>query len=411
MTARPLLALLALLAAAAPLRAQDSLIVLDPAAPAGDSVLSTGLPAAVLLEALARYNDSATTRFTGDVRLPRGTRISGPLGAWRGTTRLRGTVEGPVTVINGDLVLEAGAVVRGDLLVVGGRLTVDPEAVVDGERREYAAEAPVARRSNGTLAPREPHRSLTDLAAEATFERGQVRTTLRLATGGTYNRLEGLPLVFGPRVDWRPAPDALLRGEVLGILRTAGGEADLLSDLGVTGRVELRLGRPERIRLQLEGYSRVDPVSDHGLAASEVGWYALLTERDYRDYYDANGGGLGATWALAPQLPEAPPAPEPGPQLRSYLTWLDTNPAEGEETAAPGTDRAGAASAPVTASPGPASPTARPRPVPVSVVPPVPTAGRSWVRPTRRDLLFAGVGAGLLLVLELIIWLVVLLVR
>ena len=302
MTARPVLALLALLAAAAPLRAQDSLIVLDPAAPAGDSVLSTGLPAAVLLEALGRYNDSATTRFAGDVRLPRGTRISGPLGAWRGTTRLRGTVEGPVTVINGDLVLDAGAVVRGDLLVVGGRLTVDPGAVVDGDRREYAAEAPVVRRGNGTLAPREPHRSLTDFAAEATFERGQVRTTLRLATGGTYNRLEGLPLVFGPRVDWRLAPDALLRGEVLGILRTAGGEADLLSDLGVTGRVELRLGRPERLRVQLEGYSRVDPVSEHGLAASEVGWYALLTERDYRDYYDANGGGVGATWALAPQF-------------------------------------------------------------------------------------------------------------
>src|SRR5690606_25186125 len=104
------------------------------------------------------------------------------------------------------------------------------------------------------------------------------------------------------RADWRVGPEALVRLEVLGILRTAGGDADLLSDLGVSGLAELRLGRPERLRLRLEGYSRVEPMSEHGLSASETGWYALLTERDYRDYYEANGGALTASWALAPQL-------------------------------------------------------------------------------------------------------------
>ncbi len=304
MTPRRLaLVLAALLAAAAPLRAQDSLIVLDPSAPGGDSVLSTGLQASVFRELLERYNDSATARFAGDVRLPPGARLSSALGAYRGTTRIHGTVEGPVTVVNGDLVLGPGAVILGDVLVVGGRLSLSPGARVEGERREFAAEAPVVRRSNGTLAERESQRSLADLAsAEATFERGRFRSAIRLATAGTYNRLEGLPVIFGPRADWQFRSGALFRLEVLGILRTAGGKADLLSDLGVTGRAELRLGRPNRLRLQLEGYSRVEPVSDLGLSASEAGWYALLAQRDYRDYFDANGGGLTASWALAPQF-------------------------------------------------------------------------------------------------------------
>ncbi len=292
-----------LLALAAPLRAQDSLIVLDPSAPAGDSVLSTGLPASVLAEVLERYNDTTATRFAGDVRLPVGARLSTGLAAFHGTTRIRGTVEGPVTVVNGDLSIGPGAVVRGDVLVVGGRLSVSPEAVVEGEQREFAAEAPVVRRSTGTLAEREPSRSLGDFAsAEATFEHGRLRTSLRLATGGTYNRLEGLPIIFGPRADWQFQSGALLRAEVLGILRTAGGEADLLSDLGVTGKIELRLGRPQRLRLQLDGYSRVAPTSEQGLSASEIGWYALLAQRDYRDYFDANGGALGVSWSVAPQF-------------------------------------------------------------------------------------------------------------
>jgi hypothetical protein len=292
-----------LVACAAPLRAQDSLIVLDPSAPAGDSVLSTGLAASVLREALERYNDSAAIRTVGDLRIGPGTRLAGALAGYRGTLRIRGTVDGPVTVINGDLVVSEGGVVRGEVLVVGGRLTVAPGATVDGPRREYPAEAPVVRRSNGTLAEREPGRTLADLAsAEASFERGRFRTTLRLATAGTYNRVEGLPIIFGPRVDVRLRPDLLARLEVLGILRTAGGDADLLSDLGVTGRAELRFGPADRLRLQLEGYSRVEPVSELDLSASETGWYALLAQRDYRDYYDANGGALTARWALASQF-------------------------------------------------------------------------------------------------------------
>ena len=299
-----MLALLGLvLATTAPLHAQDSLIVLDPGAPAGDSVLATGLPANILHEVLLRFNDSATTRLTGDFILPAGSRLGGAFGAHRGTIRIHGAVGGPITVVNGDLVLGPTARVTGDVLVVGGRISLDEGAVVEGGTREFPAEAPVSRSSNGTLVEREPGRSLEDLAAaQATFAKGDTRATLRLATAGTYNRIEGLPIVFGPRLEWQPAPDVYTRFDAMGVLRTAGNDADLLSDLGFNGRAEARFGRPWRLRLVGEGYSRVEPVSEYDLSAGETGWYAFLVQRDYRDYFDARGGGLTATFAAARQL-------------------------------------------------------------------------------------------------------------
>ena len=101
------LVLLWLLLAGVPVAAaaQDSLIVLDPAAPAGDSVLATGLPVGVLEEVLRRFNDSATTRASGDLAVPAGGRVGGALATYRGVLRIAGTVDGNVTVVNGDLVL------------------------------------------------------------------------------------------------------------------------------------------------------------------------------------------------------------------------------------------------------------------------------------------------------------------
>ncbi|MCI0456058.1 MAG: serine/threonine protein kinase [Gemmataceae bacterium] len=135
-------------------------------------------------------------------------------------------------------------------------------------------------------------------------------------------------------------------------------------------------------------------------------WQAVMDRflaKDPALRFATAGEAFKAVKALAPQLADAPAAPEPGPQLRSFLTWLDTNP-YGEE-------------APATVSPAPAK-TLGPMPVPVSVAAPAtapvpwpvpvsvvpPPAARPLLPPTRRDLLFAGMGAGVLLVVGLVIW-------
>jgi hypothetical protein len=190
--------LLVLLVLPGLLPAQDSVIVIDPDLAAGDSAIVRGGPSrAVVSEVIAFYNDSATTRLQGDVRIPAEAEFDGRLALFRGALRIAGRVHGDVTVINATLYLLPGADVEGDILVVGGRLIRSPGARhVGGERVIWDA-APVLRAASGDLVVRERRRTLSELAAaHTTFRTGRVRTTLLLATGGTYDRIVGLPVVF-----------------------------------------------------------------------------------------------------------------------------------------------------------------------------------------------------------------------
>ena len=288
-------ALLLLLAAPAAARAQDSVIVFDPDAPAADTVELVGPPPEVVAELIGFYNDSTTTRIEGDVTFPAGSRLEGRLALHRGTLRIAGRVDGPIAVANGTLHLLPGAEVRGDILVIGGRLIRAAGAHHAGRQRVYWDAAPVARNEVGLLEIRERRRRIGNLAAARTsFQTGKVRTTLLLTTGGTYNRIEGLPIVFGPSFDLRTGRRSALRLDLRGILRTAGSESRL-ADFGYEAQGEFRLGR---FGLTGQVYSKLAPIEDHPLSLSEVGWSSFLLQRDYRDYFDRRGYG-GMLWAQA----------------------------------------------------------------------------------------------------------------
>ena len=290
----PVGGLLLLLALPPLLRAQDSLIIIDPDLPPGDSAVVRAGPAPnVVAELLEFYNDSSTTRMQGDVSFPMGSVFAGRLALFRGSLRLAGRVRGDIVVINATLYLLPGADVQGDVLVVGGRLIRSPEARHEGRERVVWDAAPVLRSASGELVLRERRRPLSDLAAaRTTFQTGRVRTTLLLATGGTYNRVEGLPIVFGPTFELRPSRASVARLDLRGILRTAGEGARLSSDFGSGARAELRFpagGVAGRF------YSEVAPFEDQPLSVSENGWSAFLLQRDYRDYFERRGGG-GEAW-------------------------------------------------------------------------------------------------------------------
>jgi hypothetical protein len=280
----------ALLALAAPLRAQDSVIVIDPNAPPSDSVVRGGPPPGVIAELIDFYNDSATTRMQGDVSLPAGSRFEGKLALYRGSLRIAGRVVGPIAVANGTLYLLPGAAVEGEILVVGGRLIRSEQVSHFGPERVYWDAAPVVRNPDGLLAVRERRRALGDIAtARTSFQTGRVRTTLSLATGGTYNRIEGLPVLFGPLFEFRPSSRTLARLDLRGILRTAGESANLRSDFGYVARAELRFEGKTEFGIGGRLFNEVEPVEDHPLTASESGWSAFLLQRDYRDYYEREG--------------------------------------------------------------------------------------------------------------------------
>jgi hypothetical protein len=274
--------------------AQDSLIVINPDAPAPDAETG-GLPPAVITRLLNAWNDSGTIRLSGNLTLPAGTEISGRVASFRGTLRVAGTITGELTVINGDLVIADGGRVYGNVLVAGGRMTIDSGGVHEGDSEVHWDAAPVTRQSDGLLAVRERRRLGTIGPAEHTFQgRSGFSTTIRLTTNQTYNRIEGLGIVFGPEVTWRPSPGVEGSLDLRGVLRTAPDPTPFRRDLGWDLRNDWRFGDRKAAGVNLRAWSLVSGIEEHTLPRDEIGWNAFLFQRDNRDYYYNEGFGLTA---------------------------------------------------------------------------------------------------------------------
>ncbi len=264
---------------------QDTAIVIQPES-AGVTVQPLELPRLVAEEAIRLYNAPSTTRLVGRSRLPRGNEWRGDVAVRNGAVWVGGRVQGTVLVINGDAVLDSTAAITGDLIVVGGTAARAPGASVGGEVRIYRET--LAYRTNGdeiALAPANPGRWFPNLGVEKSWGTADSRSSLTLATGGTFNRVEGLPVVFGPLFDWKIERNVRFRVDALGVFRTAGDFTDKRSDLGYMVRTALRAGEVPAYGLEFRAYDVVAPVEDWGLRGAEVGWEAFLFQRDYRDYY------------------------------------------------------------------------------------------------------------------------------
>ncbi len=282
---------LGLAAAAIPARAQDSVQVIRPEATTPDSAGAI-LPPSVVEEVIAHYNDPLTTRILGPFILPGGSTFSGPVAVFGGALTIRGHLTGRVTVINSYLLIESGGVVEGDVLVVGGQVLLRGGGRLEGRRREYKPLAQVVRTSAGLLAVRPPPRSLGELAsAQRSFQTPYFSTTLTLETGRTYNRVEGFPIVLGPTFSREGLPDLDAKLDFRGIIWTAPDRTHLRANFGYVARAELRFGKTRRLSAGFSLTRRIHPIESQPLTLGEVGLAAVLLQRDYRDYYQAEGFG------------------------------------------------------------------------------------------------------------------------
>jgi hypothetical protein len=297
--ALPALALLLLLGYS-PLASQDSVIVINPDVPSEDTL--EGLPPGIAAELVATWNDSGTVRLPGGLELPPGAILQGNVAVFRGTLRIGGRIQGRLTVINGDLVIESTGVLEGDVLVAGGRMTIEEGGVHQGVARVYWDAAPIIRQSSGALAIRERRRGIADLGVERTMGKGDIRTTIRFSTSQTYNRIEGLGLVFGPAFEWRASSALVARLDLRGILRTAPDASPFRRDLGWLIRSDWRWHGPRGFGVQLRTYSVIAGIEEQTLPRDEIGWNAFLLQRDNRDYYSSEGVGAGGFVFLTRRL-------------------------------------------------------------------------------------------------------------
>jgi len=285
--------LCAALAALRPLVAQDTAIVIHPES-VGLHFTPPELPGAVVSEAVRFYNAPTTTRLAGRVRIAAGSLWQGDVAIRNGPVMVGGRIVGSVLVLNGNARLDSTAAITGELLVIGGTIQGARDSVHGGVR---AYTEPLPYRLVGDTLVHAPDlwRRLS-LSARYVFGRGESRSSLVLATGGTYNRVEGLPIVAGPSVDLTLGPRVRLRGSAAGVFRTARSINRECCDLGYSVRAEIRVGDRRSVALALRAFDLVTPIEDWGLRANEVGWEAFLVRRDYRDYYRNNGTAARLTW-------------------------------------------------------------------------------------------------------------------
>jgi hypothetical protein len=287
--------LCAALIALRPLAGQDTAIVIHPES-VGFHFTPPVLPGAVVNEAVRFYNAPQTTRLAGRARLPAGNWWQGDVAIRNGPALIGGRVVGSLLVLNGNVVLDSTALVTGELLVIGGTI-LGPRDSVQGGARAYTEPLPY-RLAGDTLVHAPDLWRRLSLSARYVFGRGESRSSLVLATSGTYNRVEGLPIVAGPSVDLTLGSRVHLRGSAAGVFRTARSINRECCDLGYSVRTEIRIGDRRPGALALRAFDLVVPVEDWGLRANEVGWEAFLVRRDYRDYYRNTGTAARLSWQV-----------------------------------------------------------------------------------------------------------------
>ncbi len=252
--------------------------------PAGQRCGTRGTTRREREEAQTLYNAPATRRETAPFTLERDSVVRGSLAVLGGPVRIAGTVEGSLLVLNGDVTFAAGATVHGNVAVLGGSVSGIDSARVGAVRIEadsvrYVLDA-------GQLRLEAPLDEVWTLIGRNGPTLG---IGLRLALTRTYNRVEGLPVEFGPRLRYR-TPIGTVAADLFGILRTGSRLEWNGNNVGHSARVELRMGRTERWTLGARLFDVVASVEDWHLSEVEVGLASFLAHSDYRDYYDRHGG-------------------------------------------------------------------------------------------------------------------------
>jgi hypothetical protein len=255
------------------------------------------LPRWVEEDVIDFFNDSSTIQFSGRSRVPSTRVVVGNVGALGGPFTIAGEVDGDLVVVNGDLVFESGGSVTGDVLIVGGRVLGQDLGLIGGDLRVFEEPLRYVQRGDRISAvrrrrPEEGERFSRD------FPWGDARFTLK--AGKNYNRVEGLPVIFGPSI--RTGGRNPLRLDIWGVWRTEMGLDLGEEDFGYLLRAEKSLGGRSRFAIGGTGFSIVDPIEEWGLSNLEASLATFILHKDYRDYYERTGWSAYARMSL-PYVP------------------------------------------------------------------------------------------------------------
>jgi hypothetical protein len=266
---------------ASPALAQDTVVVRP-------GRLQARGPRGVAQWAVDLFNAPGTTRAFGAFTVDRDQSVLGDVAVVDGPVTVLGTISGDLVAVNADVVLGEGALVEGDVVVLGGILEDDPAARVMGTLRRQSERPEVRREGDRLVLVGRPRVTEPERRWRSFYDRSRGDAFIVLGIGGTYNRVEGLPLRLGAGVEWTTGPiEGRIRG--YGVFRTAGDFKGNRQDIGYQAEGEITLGHRPRLTVGGRAFDLVVPTQEWPLTRHEVGWASLLWHRDYRDYFLQRG--------------------------------------------------------------------------------------------------------------------------
>jgi hypothetical protein len=260
-----------------------ALLLALPAAGFAQEIPQEELPDTIAERVVALHNAPGTTRFTGELRIANGSEITGNVAVVGGPVVVAGRVAGTLVVINGVLTFEPGATVTGEVLVVGGSVNGADGATIAGGVVVFAQPLRFRQDAEGLIALVSP--LPTGISAGRDFGFG--RTDIRLGVHSGYNRVEGLPIAFGPRVRFGHRNPALLQALV--IYRTAARPRFANDELGFTIHAEQYLGGRNNLRVGVRLFSEIAPIEPPGLSDRENSLATFVLHQDFRDFFESEG--------------------------------------------------------------------------------------------------------------------------
>ena len=277
----------------------------------GGSLNERTLPREVRDEVVQMYNASGTLRVNGRLDIPEDRTVDEDVAVLGGPLTVAGTIRGRVVVINADLILRPSARIDGDVLVVGGVVEGRRDAYLGGELRIYRQVLREYREEGDRIVVERQRDDRTDEGDDdddrwrnnrrRRYMRNWTRSELKLVTARTYNRVEGLPILFGPR--FRTNLSGLrTTTELFGVFRTGDDLRWTSDNVGHSARVEMRVGRGAGFSFGGHLFDLVEGVEEWHLTDAEVGLASFFLHRDYRDYFNRHGGSAFARLLLADEV-------------------------------------------------------------------------------------------------------------
>ena len=239
------------------------------------------------LTAIIEHPD--TRKITGEVTINEAQ--GGNVVVFNGPLTLGSKIDGQLIVVDGDVRFEAGAEVVGDVTVIGGEAFNLENATIGGTVTLYGEGFTPFDRDDRLLAVN----SRTRRVYREDDHRDWGHSTLSLHTGWNYNRVEGLPIQFGPIIETsgrnptRVEAHAIWRTEVSGPFESEDWGYALRAEQFFGGRRDFRLGGTFK--------SVIEPIEDWQLTKSEASLATFVLHSDYRDYFEREGWSAYARYA------------------------------------------------------------------------------------------------------------------